>query len=257
MASVAHQLKDKLRTVQDQGGKVAFGTGANAGAAGPAPVAAAQVTGDVSAKVPQIANADPLIEGSVGASQETLGEDMNKLGDTGSGNMNQIPLDSFTETEIVLTEAERDAFLEALVENKRYEQKFSLFNGKIKGRLRSRSTEESEAIASWMNWGVKEQQFKSGLDYAVAMRNALLAAQVLDLNGTRFPELKAPLYRTQDGDKTVDPGWLGQMQAWSQKLEPVVAAVYQELRTFEKKYWTMVMHARDQNFWRPAESTSR
>lgn len=250
---VSHQLKDKLREMGAQGQKVAFTSEPHPNEV-PKPVAG-PVKGDIKATVPKIANSDPLLESSAHAVGAEVNKDLSGVGSTASGNLAPSPDELFTEEEVTLTDEERAAFLDALVTGARYERKFSLFDGRIKGRLRCRSTEESQAVAAWMNMGIRENRFKAPLDYAVEMRNILLAAQVMDLNGRRFPALAEPLYRTQKGEEVTEPGWLDQARLWSKEPEPVVAAVYEELRMFERKYWTMVVHAKDQNFWHPAEST--
>lgn len=249
--ALQNQLKDRLRDAQASG-KVVLGSGA--------PVVESEArglptTGDVSAKVPVAANDDPLLNKAEGSAGKKLGsEAVGAAGAVASANLVESPDDLFTTEEVKLTEDERNAFLDALINGNRFERKFSLYDGRVKGRFRCRSTEESEAIAAWMNIGVRESRFKSPLEYAIAMRNALLAAGVMDLNGTRLPELPGPLFRTQNGEKVTEPAWLAAAQEWSKRPEPIVAAVYEELRVFERKYWTMVVHARDQNFWHPAES---
>lgn len=249
-----HQLKDKLRNTQAAPGRVVFGSGP-AAAEDSKPIGVA-TEGDVKATVPLAANDDTLLNRAEGSVGQKLGADVvGKTGDQATGNLTPSPDDLFTTEEVVLTEDERNTFLDALVSGTRYERRFSLYDGRVKGRLRNRSTEESEAIAAWMNHGVRESKYKSALEYALVMRNALLASQVMELNGVRYPELPTPLFRTQTGDKIEDPAWPKVADTWSKQPEPVVAAVYEELRTFERKYWTMVVHARDQNFWHPAEST--
>lgn len=251
---VAHKLKDQLRELGAQQKGVQFSSDAPVTAERPIP---GQVKGDTKAQVPKVAAADPLVGSAAGAVGAEVAKDLSGVGSTASGNLTPSPDELFTDEEVTLTEDERGAFLDTLVQGTRYERKFSLFDGRIKGRLRCRSTEESQAIAEWMNAGIREGRFKDPLAYAVEMRNILMAAQVMELNGTRYPELAQPLYRTQKGEDITQPGWLEQARVWSKQPEPVVAAVYEELRLFERKYWTMVVHAKDQNFWRPAGSTSR
>lgn len=250
---VSHKLKDQLRELDAQRG-VQFSSDAPATVDRAAPV---QVKGDTKAQVPKVATADPLVGSATGAVGAEVEKDLVGIGGAVSGNLAPSPDELFTDEEVALTEDERGTFLDTLVQGTRYERKFSLFDGRIRGRLRCRSTEESQAIAEWMNAGIREGRFKDPLAYAVEMRNILMAAQVMELNGTRYPELTQPLYRTQCGEQITEPGWLDQAKIWSKQPEPVVAAVYEELRLFERKYWTMVVHAKDQNFWRPAGSTSR
>lgn len=261
MAGVEHALKSRLgqgqglRPGQEQAqekpqGKVALSSGS---VSSDAPAKVAPVTGEIKAQVPLVADADPLINDASDGESQGIAEGMAAQG--------KVPtLSALTDEEVTLTEEEREAFLEALISGKRYERRFSLFGGRVKGKLRCRSTDESEAIAAWMNSGLREGKYATQLEYAVGIRNAMLAAQVADLNGTKYAELQQPLYRTRTGDKTENPGWLKQADLWSADPaipEALVAAVYEELKLFERKYWTMVMHANDQNFWHPAESTSK
>lgn len=253
MGSVDHELKERLRKIETEGGKVQIGSGVM----GDAPsVKAIPVTGDVQASVPKVANADPLINKSTASTGQVVTAEAEKSSDAASGDIvtNSGDSGTFTAEQITISDDDRNAFLNSLVSGKRFERKTTLFGGQIKLRIRCRSTEESEAIASYMNAGVREEKYASPLEYAIAIRNALLAAQVVELNETRFPELAAPLFRTQDGDKITQPGWLEAAAMWSKKPETVVTAIYEELRIFEKKYWTMIAHARDQNFWHPEES---
>ena len=84
----------------------------------------------------------------------------------------------------------------------------------------------------------------------------MLAAQVDQLSGQGYPELKAPLLAMVEGpDKIVPPGWLDQVAVWESKPEGLMSALYHKLIEFEQQYWTMVDNAGDQNFWNPAEST--
>ena len=212
------------------------------------------IQGDTSTLVPRVATQDPLIN----AATKGAGEALSKSSDAAAskGSTLEDPNNPMTKEQVVLTEPERNAFLDALISGKRYEQRFVLFGGRVRGKLRCRSTEESEAIAAWLELGIRESRYHSPMDYSLAIRNALLATQVVELNGVRYPELTAPLFRTQLGETTQEPGWVKSADHWSKTPEAVLSGVYDELRLFEKKYWTMVSHARDQNFWPPAGSTS-
>ena len=256
---IDHKLKEALRNAGQDGGKVVFGSGAPEPVV-PAGTTMAAVTGDVKASVPKIANSDPLVNAAVGDVGSTVANVAADTGQIFSDSLVQPPEHEEYTEKVVLTEAERDAFLDALLSGKRYVQKFSLYNGRITGKLRCRSLVESEAVAAWMAGLLTGGAPITALEYAIKVRNALLAAQVLELNGTRYPELQAPLYPVKNGDAITPPGWIAAADAWSKNTdgktpEAVVAAVYEELRTFERKYWTMVVHARDQNFWQPVEST--
>ncbi len=239
--SLNHQLKNRLREAEID-----------------KPKAERQPTDPNTAKVAKAANSDPLINDSVTSVGEKVIKSALDAPNTAEVRDVTLPVDDlFTDEDVEISQAEKDDFLAALVSGGRYEQKFSVYNGRIRGRLRCRSTDESEAIAAWVNTGIRDNRFATPLDYSIAVRNALLAAQVMELNGTRYTELTEPLYRTSSGDDTTDPGWVAAADAWSKQPEPVVSAVYNELKLFERKYWTMIAHATKQDFWRPVESTSR
>jgi hypothetical protein len=257
-SSIEHKLKDRLREAQESG-KLTLRS-SDLGSAKPTTPAGGISLGPVTTQVPPAANNDPLINSAI----QSGGKALTDAGAAVDGVIKESNPSDIASTllgddmQVTITDVDRNAFLDALVSGERYIRKFSLFDGRIKGKLRCRSTEESEAVAAWFNHGLREAKWKSPLEYAIALRNGLLAAQVFELNGVRFPTLPAPLYRTPDPaspDKYIDPGWLAAAASWSQKPEPVVAALYEELRRFERTYWTMVYNATDQNFWHPAEST--
>jgi hypothetical protein len=80
---------------------------------------------------------------------------------------------------------------------------------------------------------------------------------VRNLNGLEFPILAKPLLRvvTKPGDEDNDPAWVDQVAVWADKDEGLVTAIFEEIKLFEIKYWTMVSNAKNQNFWKPAAST--
>lgn len=254
MPGLNHQLKDKMREAGDSG-RVAISSG---DVPVDRPQVAAPPKGEVTAAVPRIANTDPMVQASAPAAGAVTATALEEDGAAAVGDhAPEDPL-GFTGEELVLTEEDRNTFLDALVRGERYEVKFSLFNGRVTGRLRSRLTEESEAIAVHLNNNVREGVYETPLAYSVDVRNAMLAAQVAELNGVKYAPLQGPLFKTRTADKIVEPGWLGQARMWSadpKMPEAVVSAVYELLRNFERRYWTMIAHANDQNFWLTAEST--
>ena len=158
---------------------------------------------------------------------------------------------------VVIDDADREAFLTALVSGNRFELPFSLFNGKIAGKFRSRLQAETNATISYISHECRKERIITGIEYTNRLRNMLLATQVAELNGTAFLPLKAPLLRTMDGEKVIEPGWLDQVTYWEKQNDGLVNALYRELQIFERKYWVMVENAKDQNFWNPAGSTSK
>lgn len=265
-ASASEQLKEKLRVIEsglvDNDGKpvreVTLSSSdfaSNAANREDGGKNYAPVSGEVKAAVPKAANADAMV--ATGATASSVTEKMVE-GAPASSVVGAEIADSgslFTTEEITIKEEDREAFIAAIISGKRFVRPFSVFGGAVTGKIRCRSSKESEAIAAWINKGLKEGRYASSLEYAVGVRNSLLAAQIMELNGVAYAELESPLMCTASKGVVEDPGWLASADAWSNMPEPVVAAVYDELRLFEKLYWTLVGHAADQNFWHPAEST--
>lgn len=186
-------------------------------------------------------------------------------------NAHKALLPSYIEETIDISQDDRDAFLQSLVTGDRYERSFSLFGGKLTGIFRSRLIKESDGIVAWLQHLVNTGRIDARVVYLTMVRNAALATQVKSLRGMineDFEELAKPLapvshtVKTTDKDgKTVydvkvdEPGWLKAADAWGERPEALVTAIHVELQKFEKRYWTMIKEASNQNFWHPAAST--
>jgi len=220
--------------------------------------AAVEVAGDIKAAVPKEANDDALMSraaskdpGTVlGDAVESSSADEISTADIALGDAVDLP------EEVTLTETERTTFIESMISGGRYVAPFKLFNGAVQGEFRCRTQPESMAVISRLNWECKENEIVNALDYGTRLRNILLSTQVAALQDEKYDELEAPLMQTVSAEKTTPPGWVSRMEMWDEKGEGLVSALYNALQLFEKKYWTMVRHADDQNFWNPAESTS-
>jgi hypothetical protein len=204
---------------------------------------------------------DPLLDAAdKGASNDRLqsmqevplqdGRIGNGIGN-GNGNGSANP----AKIKIEVTQDERDAFLSALLSGDRYVLPFKLFGSAMSGTFRVRSQAESKSIVAQLTRELRAGTVTLENDYGSRLRSMLLAAQVQELNGTTYTELAAPLMETvqADGQKQA-PGWLAQVEVWERAPEGLVTALYEALKTFEQKYWTMVDSAKDQNFWKPAGS---
>ena len=248
----ANSLKEKMQEFKDGKLKSVRVSGADlADAAAPEKKTGA-TQGTVEADVPPEASKDVFHD-----SHET---------DT----MHQGMTPSFLTEKIDITEADREAFIQAIITGSRYERTFSIFGGKLSGTFRCRSIAESDGIIAWLSHCVNKRAVDARIEYMTMMRNAQLAAQVKSLRGMineDFEELPQPYAPTRTTvtkpDKngkdvtTVevkDPGWLAAAEAWGSRPEALVTAVHNELKKFEKRYWTMVMDAPNQNFWSPAAS---
>jgi hypothetical protein len=221
------------------------------------------------AKVPDEASKDPSMKMSETTSTEKL-QEVQQQADLGRGpdelaNEMYDGDDSepeFEDEKVELTPADKDAFVDAMVTGGRYERPFELFGGRVMGVFRSRTSAESLAILKELarQWTIRK--FMSESEYSTMLRWGMLKAHLKELNGVQYAEMKEPLTAQStveaDGKEVVkEPEWFKEMHAqFGSKDEGLYTAVYREVRTFEKKYWALVAHAKDQNFWKPSQSTS-
>jgi len=204
-------------------------------------------------------NGDKLMEAADGEPGKII---QNAIGKTAkdektAATMGTSETGAFDEVEVL--EDERATFLDVLITGDRYIRPFTLFGDKVRGKFRCRTQTESQAIISELNREINDKLIVNALDYSTRLRNMLLAAQVMQFQDEEFPDLQKPLMQTVDSknDTTIKPGWLNAVDFWQEKHEGLISALYNALQLFEQKYWTMVQHANDQNFWHPAESTSK
>lgn len=234
-------LKDKLATKLAQNGSI--GSTDVAEFTIPKDVKK-EVAGDVKTPLTENATKDPIMKAADdnGAAKSLIDE---------------AATTSALAEPVVISDNDREAFLDAMVSGERFELPFELFNGRIKGRFRSRTQAETNATVAYIGFECRKERIVTGIEYSNRLRNMLLATQVKEINGTAHLPLKPPLLRTADGQNVIEPGWLNQVSYWETQNDGLVNAVYKELQVFERKYWVMVENARDQNFWNPAGSTSK
>lgn len=255
---MSNELKEKLATEFKEGGRAGLSSAdvANFASGKKLPdKPVEEVTGDVKTHV-KADRIDPMV---------TVAED----GDTGRAVAEAAPNDAksgriepLVDTaeemsaleSVVVTESDRELFLDALVSGERFVLPFSTFNGRLSGKFRCRSQAESYAIMQQLNRECREERIFNALEYATRLRNMLLSAQLVELNGDTYVTMQEPLLRTVDGKNVKSPGWLAQVDELEAKNEAIVSALYVELKKFERKYWLMVDKAEDQNFWSPGES---
>jgi hypothetical protein len=248
-------LKDKLKKEVETTGKLEVSS-ADVAAFEKAEEKRQPVEGDVKVEASQQPANDPVLQQAAKAEPgKSIDE---QSADSRDKHKMAVDLSNATTLPklVTITDDDRAAFLEAIVTGERFKLPFTLFNGKIKGVIRSRKQAESHAILSRLSQELRDQSIVNEMDYAVRLRNMLLVTQVDELQDTAYAEMKEPYMAVKDGEKLTDPGWIGQMRAWEIQPEGLVTAVYKELQKFEQKYWTMVENADDQDFWNPAESTS-
>ena len=251
----ASTLKDKMKEFNAGKAASVSVSGADLAAAAPGKSSASDgpVTGTVKADVPQEAKDDVFTNADA----------------TAELHKGLVP--SYLQDQVEITQDDRDSFLQCLVTGGRYERGFSVFGGKLTGVFRCRKIAESDGILAWINHLISTKRIGASIEYMDLMRNALLASQVKSLRGLineDFEELPAPYAPTrrtvvrkgEDGKdisdvEVTDPGWLKAAESWGERPEALVSAIHGELQLFERRYWTMVMEASNQNFWSPAAST--
>lgn len=167
------------------------------------------------------------------------------------------------EEEIVITAKEKQLFLDSLVTGDRFTLPFSLFDGRLRGKFQNRTNRESDAIMHELSRWVSESKLVTNDEHASAFRSAMFAFQLKQLNGEEFAVPAEPLIQrtTFDDDtgraNTENPTWLeAAVDRFTDMQDGVLAALYREVILFERKYWTMVKNAANQNFWKPEDSIS-
>lgn len=142
------------------------------------------------------------------------------------------------------------AFIDAVASNERFTKDYSLFGGKLTLTVRSLTSDEVNALASWTaKQGTKDS---AGL-MAGRYRKYLVAAHVAMLNGVEMPPLEEPLYERLGADgKTVDPpGWIKRSDYWDGMGYGQFQAIVKCLQNFDVLYSALCEKAEDANFWNP------
>ena len=167
----------------------------------------------------------------------------------------KIHAEVYTKEELEITSAEKDAFVEAMLTGKRHYQTYTIFGGRIKVTIRSRTVAETQAMYAYMRHTLsKDTRGLSTLEGD--MSYILLAAQIEEINGTKYPEMQEPLTFVEKDGQEQDPGWLNCLNTWKSKPEGLTNALINRIQLFEYKYWTMVGEASNKNFWTPETSTA-
>lgn len=251
-------IKDKVVQTLKQTGNLSSGDLAEFSQP-EAPAAPPKKAGEAD-KVQAPPMADPLLEaGKADSSANELADSTRVEADTGY----LFGVEPLVEVEI--SDSDKFAFEDAIVLDARFKRPFTLFNGKVHGVFRSRTAEESRALLNELNrqWAIMA---KAGdvpaSEYSSTLRMALLICQIDELQSVKYPELTAPLTASAKVDDAglrtvVPPKWYQDMFViFGNISDGKQAALYKELCKFEQKYWTLVKHADDQNFWCPGASTS-
>jgi len=161
---------------------------------------------------------------------------------------------------VVVTEDDRNEFIESLIDNTRYTRPFSIFGGRVSGVIRSRTADESRALMNEAQRRAHTGEVLSDADYSDIFRKAVLRLQVAELNSVQYPPAAAPLMAqfdfqaTEDDKEVIPPAWYDEaVKVWGSKQEGLVTAIYGEVMKFEFKYWTLVENSADQDFWNPED----
>ena len=244
-------LKDKIKDFESTG-QVSLSSADIAEFKQPEPeVKEVSVNGDVKIKASTLADRDPLINTTEVATDQlktTMGLSAPVI------NIVHEDIDDKLE-EVVITQADKDRFIDALVANTRFELPFTIFNGRIKGTFRSRKQKESLAILSQLRRETDNGEIKTLVEHATRTRQFCLLCQLKELRGTQFQEFTDPMFNTLVEGKEVSPAWLINVKFFDDMEDGLLVAVYRQLRIFEKKYWTMIENAEEQNFWKTEESS--
>jgi len=156
---------------------------------------------------------------------------------------------------VEITPVDKSNFIQAIVTGERFISSFSLFGGKITGKFRSRRQDEAVAVFNYMAKQLSSGSLRSGAEQIVQVRYMLFACQLAELNGKQFSEMESPLNETVAKEGVQPPGWMNMIEYFAAWPEGLVTALFDQLCEFEAKYWTMVNNAKDQNFWKPEESS--
>ena len=185
----------------------------------------------------------------VGLSADITGN----LADTGDIN----PVDDDMVPKVTVEQKHKDAFLKSIIENSRYVETVDLFNGSLKVTIRSRTAEETDAIMSYIRHVAITSGGLSDYEYSSRLRVMMLAAQIAQINDTVYPELRAPLFATEDKDGKKPPAWVEDLVIWSKKSDAIVSALSNAVSAFEARYWLMIRESSNINFWQPGTSTGQ
>ena len=174
-------------------------------------------------------------------------------GYTGGKNDSSVKIngETFNKDDLAISPEEKSDFIESMLTGARYKQRYSLFGGRISVVVRNRTAEETNAMYAYIRHilaknGDEEAQIRIAEG---DMAYVPLVAQIDEINGTKFPEMKEPLTYVESEGKEIPPGWYNDFLAWKKKPEGLTSALISIVQLFEYKYWTMTREASNKNFW--------
>lgn len=198
------------------------------------------MTTTVDANVPKAAESDPLMEKTPEHQKNLAFSDQKEI--------------EFLPDKVSVTPEDKSAFIDAVLQDGRYVRSFSLYGGKVTGTFRSRTSREHDAIIGFLTSRVQTGVITNDADYFHNLRALVFMAQVERLNGVEYACMAEPLFPKQPDS---DPGWLEAYRFWLDREErncALTGPLFEELRKFERKYWTMIACSGELNFFDPAES---
>ena len=155
-----------------------------------------------------------------------------------------------TPKNLVITVSDKVNFIDAIVNNDRFEKNYSAFGGKVSVTVRSLTSEEGQALASW---AIREGSKNPSDQLAGRYRKYLIAAQVSKFNGMEMPPLEEPLFATLDSDGVTEkqPAWIDRCLFWDKQQSGIIQYLIECLKDFDLLYSTLCSKAEDENFWNP------
>ena len=163
----------------------------------------------------------------------------------------RINADQYSPTDLIITTAEKAKFIESMITGERYTQTFSIFGGKISVTVRSRTADETHALYAYIRHTLAAKEGENSLSAVEGdMAYVPLVAQIAELNGVSYPEMKTPLTYEESDGVIKEPGWYQDFKTWKSKPEGLTSALISCVQLFEYKYWTMTKEAGNKNFWK-------
>ena len=173
-----------------------------------------------------------------------------KISEESTVQIGDMPGDDVKKRDVVITPSDKAAFIDAIVSNDRFKKEYSMFGGKLKATLRSLTSDEVNALATWTaKQGTKDS---AGL-MSGRYRKYLLAAYIEMPDGVEMAPLEEPLYETvgTDGKTVQPPAWVDRCKFFDGMGYGKFQALMSLVREFDTLYSTLCEKAEDANFWSP------
>jgi len=203
---------------------------------------------------------------SVDASSEdkkkaTIDEAINKdtevdLEESGDPTLARARIETFgrSDGKAILTAQDKKDFIKALVGNKRYTREYRALDGNIKLTLRSRTVEETNAMIAEFAKESSEGLLRTSAIQTNRLRSLMMVFQIEEYNGTKYESPSKPLVRTVSDDGEAEPKWLDRVSTWEEIPDALHCVIWECIKDFEDRYWTMTENASIPDFWQPVAS---